>query len=140
MRGLVCCRIVPDEPNQDGYRRKGSIYAPIPSATLLAGAIAGLLAVSTMPVEAQTPAPSATPAASAVVVQAGSGEAGYAVNLFGPNKVTVPVGATVGFKTAWFEPHTVTFPVAAPPRRRATRRRRCPATPARSSVMTARST
>lgn len=79
-----------------------------PRFAVVAGLAAGLLAVSTLPADAQTPTPTAAPA-SAVVVQAGSGEAGYAVNLFGPDKVTVPVGATVGFKTAWFEPHTVTF-------------------------------
>jgi plastocyanin len=43
-------------------------------------------------------------------VIAGSGEPGYAVNLFGPNEVTVAVGGTVTFKAGWKEPHTVTFP------------------------------
>lgn len=85
----------------------------LPRFTVVAGLIAGMLAVSTLPVEAQTPTPTATATttstATPLVVQAGSGEAGYAINLFGPNKVTVPVGATVGFKTSWFEPHTVTF-------------------------------
>jgi plastocyanin len=47
---------------------------------------------------------------AALSVPTGSGEAGYAVNLFGAQKVTVAKGATVSFKNPWFEPHTITFP------------------------------
>ncbi|MGE3855856.1 MAG: plastocyanin/azurin family copper-binding protein [Dehalococcoidia bacterium] len=48
--------------------------------------------------------------AAAVSIPVGTGEAGYAVNLFGAEKVTVAKGATVQFKNPWFEPHTITFP------------------------------
>ncbi|MFN8584375.1 MAG: plastocyanin/azurin family copper-binding protein [Dehalococcoidia bacterium] len=44
------------------------------------------------------------------VIQVGSGEAGYAVNLFGAPEITVVKGTTVTFKAGWLEPHTVTFP------------------------------
>lgn len=52
--------------------------------------------------------------AANLVVATGSGEAGYAVNLFGTTKVTVATGSTVTFKNPWFEPHTVTFPGSTP--------------------------
>lgn len=52
-------------------------------------------------VSAQTPGPT---------IQVGSGETGYAVNLFGPSEVTVAVGTTLSFEPQWLEPHTVTFP------------------------------
>src|SRR5262245_33637311 len=45
-----------------------------------------------------------------LTVKVGSGETGYAVNLFGPNEVTVAKGSTVTFASPWPEPHTVTFP------------------------------
>jgi plastocyanin len=44
------------------------------------------------------------------VILVGTGEPGYAVNLFGPDRVTVATGTTVTFRNPWFEPHTVTFP------------------------------
>jgi len=50
--------------------------------------------------------------AAGVTVQVGSGEPGYAVNLFGSPKVTVAAGSTLTFKNPWLEPHTVTFPGA----------------------------
>ncbi len=40
----------------------------------------------------------------------GSGAPGYAVNLFGPDEVTVAVGTTLNFESSWIQPHTVTFP------------------------------
>lgn len=43
-------------------------------------------------------------------VPVGSGEPGYAVNLFGAPDITVTKGTTVTFKAGWLEPHTVTFP------------------------------
>lgn len=57
---------------------------------------------------ASSGAPAAAQATGPTVV-VGSGEPGYAVNLFGPSEVTVPVGGTVNFKAGWLEPHTVTF-------------------------------
>ncbi len=48
------------------------------------------------------------------VIKVGSGETGYAVNLFGPSEVTVATGTTVSFKPTWLEPHTVTFPATKP--------------------------
>jgi len=53
---------------------------------------------------------SADAQAANLVVATGSGEPGYAVNLFGSPKVTVAAGSTLTFKNSWFEPHTVTFP------------------------------
>lgn len=52
--------------------------------------------------------------AAALTVPVGAGEAGYAVNLFGTEKVTVAAGSTVSFKNPWFEPHTITFPGNTP--------------------------
>ena len=69
-------------------------------ALILAAAAATQFGTST-PASAQT---------AAVTVPVGSGEAGYAVNLFGAQKVTVAKGSTVSFKNPWFEPHTITFP------------------------------
>lgn len=46
---------------------------------------------------------------AAITIPAGTGEAGYAVNLFGADKVTVAKGSTVRFTNPWFEPHTITF-------------------------------
>lgn len=43
-------------------------------------------------------------------ITVGSGEPGYAVNLFGAPEITVTKGTTVTFKAGWLEPHTVTFP------------------------------
>jgi plastocyanin len=48
-------------------------------------------------------------AATTINVQAGSGETGYAVNLFAPNTVYVQPGDTVKFSFPWTEPHSVTF-------------------------------
>ena len=74
-------------------------------------AAVGLLLASSLaiaiPAGAQTPTPTAAPAS--LVVLAGAGEPGYAVNQFGPASLTVPTGATVSFKSNWLEPHTVTF-------------------------------
>jgi plastocyanin len=75
--------------------------------SVVTGLIAGLLAMTAATAGAQTPVP--TSAATGPVIQAGAGEPGYAVNLFGPNAVTIPVGGTVTFKSGWLEPHTVTF-------------------------------
>lgn len=60
-----------------------------------------------MPASAQTPTPTTTP--TPLVVLAGAGEPGYAVNQFGPAALTVTTGSTVSFKANWLEPHTVTF-------------------------------
>ncbi|MGE0226947.1 MAG: plastocyanin/azurin family copper-binding protein [Dehalococcoidia bacterium] len=43
-------------------------------------------------------------------IAVGSGETGYAVNLFGAPEITVVKGTTVTFEAGWLEPHTVTFP------------------------------
>ncbi|MEX2446699.1 MAG: plastocyanin/azurin family copper-binding protein [Dehalococcoidia bacterium] len=48
-----------------------------------------------------------------LVVPTGTGEAGYAVNLFPDLVITVETGDTLTFANPWFEPHTVTFPGAA---------------------------
>jgi plastocyanin len=48
--------------------------------------------------------------ATGPTIMVGSGETGYAVNLFGPDEVTVEVGTTLNFESGWLEPHTVTFP------------------------------
>lgn len=52
--------------------------------------------------------------AANLTIVVGSGEAGYAVNQFGPNAVTVTAGSTLTFKNTWEEPHTVTFPGSKP--------------------------
>ncbi|MGD9932877.1 MAG: plastocyanin/azurin family copper-binding protein, partial [Dehalococcoidia bacterium] len=44
-----------------------------------------------------------------VVVRAGDGEDGYAINAFLPASFTVAAGTTVRWEFPWFEPHTVTF-------------------------------
>jgi len=54
-------------------------------------------------------APHATAQETGRTISVGTGEPGYAVNLFGPGEVTVNEGATVTFENPWFEPHTVTF-------------------------------
>jgi plastocyanin len=63
--------------------------------------------------------PTRTQAAGApLVIRAGDGEPGYAINAFLPASFTVPVGATVRWQFPWFEPHSVTFGQAqsgAPP-------------------------
>lgn len=56
-------------------------------------------------------------AATDLVVLAGNGEDGYAVNAYLPSTVTVARGASVTWDFAWFEPHTITFgtpPAGAP--------------------------
>ncbi|MPZ97994.1 MAG: hypothetical protein GEU80_01440 [Dehalococcoidia bacterium] len=65
-------------------------------------AVAALLSVQLL-------APYATAQETGRTVSVGTGEPGYAVNLFGPGEVTVNAGATVTFENPWFEPHTVTF-------------------------------
>ncbi|MEZ4554288.1 MAG: plastocyanin/azurin family copper-binding protein [Dehalococcoidia bacterium] len=47
-------------------------------------------------------------------IAVGSGETGYAVNLFGAPEITVIKGTTVTFEAGWLEPHTVTFPGMQP--------------------------
>lgn len=49
-------------------------------------------------------------AESGPTITVGSGETGYAVNLFGAPEITVTKGTTVTFTAGWLEPHTVTFP------------------------------
>jgi len=44
-----------------------------------------------------------------VVVRAGEGEDGYAVNMYLPVSLTVEAGTTVRWEFPWFEPHTITF-------------------------------
>lgn len=44
-----------------------------------------------------------------LVVRAGSGEPGYAVNEFLPENIVVTKGDTVTWEFDWYEPHTVTF-------------------------------
>lgn len=46
-----------------------------------------------------------------LVVRAGDGEDGYAINAFLPASFTVAAGTTVRWEFPWFEPHTVTFGV-----------------------------
>lgn len=46
-----------------------------------------------------------------LVVRAGDGEDGYAINTFLPASFTVASGTTVRWEFPWFEPHTVTFGV-----------------------------
>ena len=58
--------------------------------------------------------PSVEAQTAGLTVATGSGEAGYAVNLFGSPKVTVATGSTLTFKNSWYEPHTVTFPGSKP--------------------------
>src|SRR3954451_11404178 len=68
--------------------------------------------VTAIPAAAQSPTrpATATPAAApSLVVLAGAGEPGDAVNQYGPAARAVPTGATVSFKSNWLEPHTVTF-------------------------------
>ena len=48
---------------------------------------------------------------SVLVVRAGDGENGYAINAFLPASFTVSAGTTVRWEFPWFEPHTVTFGV-----------------------------
>ena len=53
-----------------------------------------------------------------LVARAGDGQAGFAVNAFLPEQITVAVGTTVRWDFPWWEPHTVTFgvpQVGAPP-------------------------
>ncbi len=47
--------------------------------------------------------------ADELVVFAGNGEGGYAVNAFLPAAVAVREGTTIRWDFAWYEPHTVTF-------------------------------
>ena len=78
-------------------------------------AAVGLLVTSSLvtavPAAAQTPTstPTATATSTPLVVKVGSGEPGYAVNLYGPGAITVQTGSTLSFKGNWLEPHTVTF-------------------------------
>src|SRR5207253_863871 len=64
-----------------------------------------------------TPTATATATPSPLLILAGAGEPGYAVNIFGPNAVTVGQGSIVTFKGGWLEPHTVSMVPAgqAPP-------------------------
>jgi len=79
-------------------------------ASVLAVAILGALILQLAPL-----APRAAEAqAAGLTVSIGTGEPGYAVNLFGASKVTVPAGATLTFQNPWYEPHTVTFPGSKP--------------------------
>ncbi|HSE44940.1 MAG TPA: plastocyanin/azurin family copper-binding protein [Gemmatimonadales bacterium] len=64
---------------------------------------------------------SATPARNVdaqdanVVVQAGGGETGYAVNAFLPGSITIEAGSSVTWEFPWLEPHIVAFlPEGAP--------------------------
>ena len=56
-----------------------------------------------------TPTTTATPSVFNPTILNGSGETGYAVNLFGPPAVTVAAGTTITFKGNWIEPHTITY-------------------------------
>ncbi len=51
-----------------------------------------------------------------IVLLAGSGEGGYAVNAFLPASVTVRQGAALRWDFPWYEPHTISFgrPTATP--------------------------
>lgn len=71
-------------------------------------AILALMAGTVLPVATSSGAALAQTAGPTIVV--GSGETGYAINLFGPDAVTVEVGTTLNFESSWPEPHTVTFP------------------------------
>lgn len=46
---------------------------------------------------------------SLVVVRAGDGEEGYAVNAYLPKSITVATGSTVRWTFPWYEPHSITF-------------------------------
>jgi plastocyanin len=71
-------------------------------------AILALITGSVLP--AATASGTATAQATGPTIVVGSGETGYAINLFGPDEVTVQVGTTLNFESSWPEPHTVTFP------------------------------
>lgn len=53
---------------------------------------------------------------ASLIVLAGSGEGGYAVNAYLPATITVQEGSSVRWDFAWYEPHTITFgtPVSVP--------------------------
>ncbi len=44
-----------------------------------------------------------------IAARAGGGEAGYSVNLYLPQAITIHTGDTITFSFDWFEPHSVTF-------------------------------
>ena len=77
-------------------------------AFLLVALVIGLVAVAG-PFAAGANAD--TGGAEIVVVRAGDGEDGYAINAFLPASFTVAAGTTVRWEFPWFEPHTVTFGV-----------------------------
>lgn len=66
------------------------------------------LAIAIVAVFAST-GQSAHAAAVTLKVRAGSGETGYAVNMFLPDSVYVRAGDTVTWEWDWTEPHSVTF-------------------------------
>ncbi len=69
---------------------------------------AAFLAISILAGSAwSTDASAASP--KTVVVRAGDGEAGFAVNAFLPEHLTIEAGTTVRWEFPWWEPHTVTF-------------------------------
>jgi plastocyanin len=71
-----------------------------------------LLAAAAGATTQQTPAAAAP---STIKVQAGGGEAGYAINAFLPGEVTVETGSTVQWVFPWLEPHNVAIlPDGAP--------------------------
>jgi plastocyanin len=75
--------------------RRGGLILAVLAATFVAPLAA----------EAQT---------GALTVPVGTGESGYAVNLFPDLTITIETGSTLNFTNPWFEPHTVTFPGAQP--------------------------
>ncbi len=78
-----------------------------PMAALAALVVAGATVLSPGQAVAQS---------STLVIRAGAGESGYAINQFLPNAVTVQAGDTVTWEFEWFEPHSVTFgPIAGDP-------------------------
>lgn len=76
---------------------------------LCLGALAVALVLAISPRVMQAEASNDQP--SVLVVRAGDGENGYAINAFLPASFTVSAGSTVRWEFPWFEPHTVTFGV-----------------------------
>ncbi len=70
----------------------------------------GMLAVAALMVVPAVWAARPAEAEDGPTITVGSGETGYAVNLFGAPEITVTKGTTVTFTAGWLEPHTVTFP------------------------------